>query len=289
MEEVSNLWKNLPITILKPVRQQTGFRMRSSMVSDRSFHISGLRPYEIGDSFRSVSWKHYARTGEEVIIERHPEQNALVLILIDISASMLVGSARRKIDAGMDLMLHFGSACLWQGNKIQVLAFSNRIELESDVIATSGAFEQFLAELIELVPESRHTDHSEVIDRALDISEKLNAPADLVCIISDFLFPSSPEYFYRDLSLLHEKADAVGLLIRDPLEETLPRHRGCFKVRDAETGEYLWLSEIASPDILQEFDKHGFEACMLTTAQDNQQWYATLEDFFSLRKEALNK
>jgi len=286
--EVSSLWKNLPITILKPVRQRTGFRMLSSRVADRGFHISGLRQFEIGDSFRSVSRKHYVRTGDEVIIERHPDQNALILLLIDTSASMLVGSARRKINASLDFLLYFGSACLWQGNKIQVLAFSDRIELESDIISTFGAFEHLLEELTELISESRHTDHSEVIDRALVISEKVNAPADLVCIVSDFLFPS-PREFYRDLSLLHERSDVIGLLMRDQVEETIPNHRGCLKVRDVETGEFLWLSGIKSPDILQELDKHGFEACMLTTAQNDQQWYATLDDFFSLRKEVFCK
>lgn len=283
--EVSSLWKNLCIAVMKPVRQRTGFRMLSSRVADRGFHVSGLRQFEIGDSFRSVSRKHYARTGEEVIIERHPEQNALILLLLDISSSMLIGSGRRKIDAGLDLLRHFGSACLWQGNKIQVLAFSNRIELESDVIATFGPFEDLLEELAELVPDSRQTDPAEVIDRAWVISEKLNAPADLVCIVSDFLFPRPRGNFYRDVSLLHERTDVIGLLIRDPMEETAPPHRGCLKVRDAETGEFLWLSEISSPDILQEFDKQGFEACMLSTTQNDQQWYAMLDDFFSLRKE----
>ena len=287
--EVSNLWKNLPITILKPVRQRTGFRMLSSRVADRGFHISGLRQFEIGDSFRSVSRKHYARTGEEVIIERHPEQNALILFMMDISASMLVGSARRKIDASLDLLLHLGSACLWQGNKIQVLAFSNRIELESDVISTFGPLEHVFEELSELVPESRHTDHSEVIDRAIVISERPNAPADLVCIVSDFLFPFPHDDFYGDISLLQERTDVIGLLIRDPMEQTVPKHRGCLKVRDAETGEFFWLKGIRSPDIRKEFDKQGFEACMVTTAQNDQQWYATLDDFFSLRKEALYK
>jgi uncharacterized protein (DUF58 family) len=270
--EVSNLWKNLPITILKPVRQRTGFRMLSSRVADRGFHISGLRQFEIGDSFRSVSRKHYARTGEEVIIERHPEQNALILFMMDISASMLVGSARRKIDASLDLLLHLGSACLWQGNKIQVLAFSNRIELESDVISTFGPLEHVFEELSELVPESRHTDHS-----------------DLVCIVSDFLFPFPHDDFYEDISLLQERTDVIGLLIRDPMEQTVPKHRGCLKVRDAETGEFFWLKGIRSPDIRKEFDKQGFEACMVTTTQNDQQWYATLDDFFSLRKEALYK
>ena len=284
--EVSNLWKNLPITILKPVRQRTGFRIQSSRTADRGFHISGLRQFEAGDSFRSVSRKHFARTGEEIIIERHPMQNALVLLLIDISASMLVGSQRLKADASLDFLMQFGSACLWQGNKIQVIAFSSRIEWESEVIASFGAFQQFLEELNEHIPESKLTDHSEVIDRALVISEKLNAPADLVLVVSDFLFPSFTESFFRDIDLLHARSDVVGIVIRDSVEESMPDHRGSLKVRDAETGEFIWLSEIGSPDILQEFDKHGFEACMLNTAQNNQQWYATLEDFFSLRKEA---
>lgn len=287
--EVSSLWKKLPITIMKPVRQRTGFRMLSSRVADRGFHIRGLREFEIGDSFRSISRKHYARTGEEIIIERHPEQNALILLLFDMSASMLVGSARRKIDAGLDLLRHLGSACLWQGNKLQVLAFSSKIELESDIITSFGPFENLLEELGELVPDSRHTDHSEAVDRAIVISEKSNAPADLVCIVSDFLFPYPLETFYRDINLLHERTDVIGLLIRDPAEETSPKAGGCLKVRDAETGEFFWLKRINSPDILQEFDKQDFEACMLNTDENDEQWYAILDDFFSLRKEVIPK
>ncbi len=282
--EVPSLWKNLTITILQPVRQQTGFRMQSSRVADRGFHISGLRQFELGDSFRSLSRKHYARTGEEVIIERHPEQNALVLFLLDVSGSMLVGSVRRKLDVGLDLLLHFGSACLWKGNKIQVVAFSSRIELESDIIATTAALELLLEELSALVPESRRTDHTEAVDQALLLSEKSNAPADLVCIVSDYLFPSSHDHFYRDVALLQEKTDVIGLLIRDPMEKAPAGYRGRLQVRNAESGEIAWLAGIRSPDIMHEFDRHGFEACTVSTTQGWQQWYETLDDFFRLRR-----
>lgn len=284
--EASSLWKKLPLTIMKPVRQRTGFRKPSSRVADRGFHISGLRGFEIGDSFRSISRKHYVRTGEEIIIERHPEQNALILFLLDMSASMSVGSARRKADAGLDLLRHFGSACLWQGNKLQVLAFSSRIELESDLIASFGPFEHLLEELVELVPDSRRTDHSEAVDRAIAISAKPNAPADLVCIVSDFLFPYPLEIFFRDINPLQEKTDVFGLIIRDPVEEAFPKTGRCLKARDAETGEFFWLRGINAPDVLREFDKQGFEACMLTTDENDRQWYAILDDFFTRRKEA---
>ena len=287
--EVSNIWKNLPITILKPVRQRTGFRLVSSGLADRGFHISGLREFEVGDSFRSISRKHYVRTGEEIIVERHPEQNALILVLLDVSASMSVGSSRRKIDVSLDLLRHFGSACLWQGNKLQVLAFSSIIALESDVIASFASFERLLEKLIELVPESRHTHYSEALGRALEISEKSYAPADLVCIVSDFLFPSPLENFYRDMNMLQERTDVIALLIRDPVEETAPQIGGCLQVRDAETGEFLWLTGINSSDILREFSKQDLEACMVTTSQNDQQWYEALDDFFSLRPEVSNR
>jgi uncharacterized protein (DUF58 family) len=254
--EVPSLWKNLTITILQPVRQQTGFRMQSSRVADRGFHISGLRQFELGDSFRSLSRKHYARTGEEVIIERHPEQNALVLFLLDVSGSMLVGSVRRKLDVGLDL----------------------------DIIATTAAMELLLEELSALVPESRRTDHTEAVDQALLLSEKRNAPADLVCIVSDYLFPSSHDHFYRDVSLLQEKTDVIGLLIRDPMEKAPAGYRGRLQVRNAESGEIAWLAGIRSPDIMHEFDRHGFEACTVSTTQGWQQWYETLDDFFRLRR-----
>ncbi len=283
--EVSSLWKTLPITILNPVQQQTGFKMQSSKVADRGFHISGLRQFELGDSFRSISKKHYIRNNEEVIIERHPEHNALILILVDMSASMLVGSSRRKIDASLDLLRHFGSSCLWQGNKLQVLAFSNTIELESEVITTFEAFDNFHEELAGLAPDSEQTCHSEVVDQALFLSEKATGPADLICIISDFLFPEPLTNFYRDITLLQEKTDVVALIIRDLVEEVTPQHRGCLKVRDAESGEFLWLSEVNPPDTLFELNKQGVEACMLTTKQNDEEWYIVLEDFFSLRKE----
>jgi uncharacterized protein (DUF58 family) len=257
--------------------------MQSDRVSDRGFSIHGMREFEVGDSARAISRRHYVRTGERIIVEKLAEHNAFILVLLDSSASEHIGAGRLKYDVSLELLRHFGEACLWKGNTLQVLAFTTGIELESRLIVDMNTLEEALIELEELKPVFSGTDHREVFDRALYIAGRLVQPADLVCILSDFFFPQPLGPFMTALEDLRDMADVIALVMRDRIDDEMPPVSGALRVRDAETGETFWSCEVSVTDHVMELERHDMDACFLKTWHSESEWFEALADFFTLR------
>jgi len=277
------MWQDLPIVIRRRVHQQTGHRKQSVLASARGFHIHGVRELEAGDSPRSMSRKHLVRTGTELVVEKHMERGAFVLVLLDVSASGRIGAERIKHDASVELLDCFARACLWQGNILQVIAFTANVEFESPVLASANALDEILIALSALRPVSQGTDHREVIAYASSIAERHVQPADLVCIISDLLFPEPRDSLIRDLEGLSETADVVALVMRDSTEMAMPPLRGSLRARDIETGEVFLADAVSDRDPVRELEEHDIDSCVLMTSQSEAQWFDILSDFFTRR------
>lgn len=277
------MWWNLPIAIRKRVRQRRGFRLRSDRVSDRGFSIYGMREFEAGDSIRAINRRHYVRTGDKIVIEKLAEHNAFILVLLDASASERIGAGRLKYDASVDLLRNFGEACLWKGNTMQVVAFTSGIEMESRLISDINTLDEVLLELEELRPAFSGTDHKQVLDRAQGISGRFVQPADLVCIISDFFFPQPLGPFMMAIENLRDMSDVIAFVMRDRIDDEMPTVNGALRVRDIETGEMCWSSDIGDTDPAMELEKYDVDACFLKTWQTEAEWFYTLADFFDMR------
>jgi uncharacterized protein (DUF58 family) len=277
------MWRDLPIIIRQNVRQRTGYRLLSDKVSDRGFDICGVRESEAGDSPRSLSRKHYVRTGKEIVLEKRPLRNAAVLFLLDASASEQVGADCTKYEASLKLLRHIAWACLWQGNTTQVIAFTTRVEWESGIIHDSRALEDVMDQLSDLKPEFSGTDHRDVLDLALSITGRADHPADLVFIISDLISPRPREGFFRDLMDLGDEADVIALIVRDRIETEMPLLNGGLMVRDSETGEMFWASDSTGTDPTEELSQCDIDTCTLMTSQTEEEWFGILSDFFITR------
>ncbi len=279
------MWRDLPIIIRQNVRQRTGYRLLSDKVSDRGFDICGVRESEAGDSPRSLSRKHYVRTGEEIVLEKRPLRNAAVLFLLDASASEQIGADGTKYEASLRLLRHMARACLWQGNTAQVIVFTTRVEWESGIIHDSRALEDVMDQLSDLKPGFSGTDHRDVLDHALSTTGRADHPADLVFIISDLIFPRPREGFFRDLMDLGDEADVIALIVCDRIEKEMPLLNRSLMVRDSETGEMFWASGSTGTDPAEELSQCGIDTCTLMTSQTEEEWFGTLSDFFTTRME----
>ncbi len=279
------MWKNLPINIRQRVRQRTGFRLPGRRTAVRGFTIKGMREFEAGDSSRALSRRHYVRSGEELVIEKFPERNASILILFDISASVHIGGARKKYQAQLDLLYQFGWACLWKGHRLRVIAFAVEVELESPVITNISTLVDVVDRLAVLGEGLCGTSHHDVFERAASIAGHPGHPADLICIISDFLFPFPRQDFFRDLDDLLDMADVIALVVRDRVEVAMPAMAGALLIRDAESSVTFWAGGTSGFDPVKELDSCGVDNCVLMTSQSREEWFEVLADLFTIRLE----
>ena len=276
------MWHNLPLVIKRPVRQRTGSGLTSSLKSERGFDVKGSRDFQIGDSLRSVSRPHFVKHGKAIVSERSPDRNAVVLFLVDISASEDLGYAKIKKERMVEVLRGIATACLVKRHRIMLCGFTTHIEYESVLISSSNAFEEALDELADYTPREKETDPKEALDYAWELATRSSCPVDLACIVSDFLFPKP---YVRELEDLCEVSDVIALTMRDPIETDMPRVAGGYMMQDAETGKTYWASSASGVEPTSYLEAIGIDVCMFDTRGSEDDDFQRASDFFTLRSE----
>jgi len=102
-----------------------------SAFKGQGIEFADVREYVPGDDARTVDWRVTARTGRLAVRRYVEERNRTVLFLLDVGAGILAGSGDRTLlDVATEVIALIGSAALAGGDRIALVAWSDRRELE---------------------------------------------------------------------------------------------------------------------------------------------------------------
>ncbi|MEI6143652.1 MAG: DUF58 domain-containing protein [Mariniphaga sp.] len=206
-----------------------------SAFKGRGMAFSEVREYQFGDDIRNIDWNVTARYGHPFIKIFEEERELTVMLLVDVSGSRDFGTVERMKKAVIvELAAILSFSAISNNDKIGVIFFSDRIEKFIPPLKGRTHTLRIIRELIEFEPVSRKTDISVAL-RYLTNAMKRRVTA---FVISDFMDNLSS--MEQALSIANNKHDMVGLRIYDERETELPSV-GMIKLKDAETGEYLWV------------------------------------------------
>lgn len=206
-----------------------------SAFKGRGMAFSEVREYQYGDDIRNIDWNVTARYNRPFVKIYEEEREMTVMLLIDVSGSGNFGtSVKMKRDVITEIAAILSFSAISNNDKIGVIFFSDRIEKFIPPKKGSTHILRIISELLEFKPTSRKTD----IEGALRYLTNAMKRRATVFVISDFLvdIPS----LEQSLSIANNKHDVVALHIYDERERELP-DVGMVKLKDAETGEYLWV------------------------------------------------
>ncbi|WGT64384.1 DUF58 domain-containing protein [Variovorax paradoxus] len=203
--------------------------------------LADLREYQHHDDVRHIDWNVTARLQTPHVRVFTEDREMSAWFVLDLSRSVDFGSglkAKREISAGFVGVL--ARLLTRHGNRVGALVYGS--DLEAVIPPRSGR---------------RHVLHLlHAMERRADKAEKAPAQkgmtrlADLlksaatlmprrstVFVVSDFL--SEPGW-ERPLGQLVQRHEVIAVRLFDPLELELP-DLGLVPLRDAETGEQLWV------------------------------------------------
>jgi uncharacterized protein (DUF58 family) len=91
--------------------------------------FASLRPYAVGDDFRSVDWKATARRGAPIVRETEPERNQTLWLLLDCGRhlSARLSGGRTKLDHAIDASLALARAAARRGDQVAALLFGAEV------------------------------------------------------------------------------------------------------------------------------------------------------------------
>ena len=202
-----------------------------SVFKGRGMDFEEVREYQPGDDVRTIDWNVTARTGLTHIKKYREERQLTIMIVVDISASEMLGSAgqtKKELAAELASVLAFSANR--NGDKVGLILHTDQVE--SFVPARKGRSHIFriIREILYFRPANKGTS----IRAALHYLNLVISKPAVVFVISDFLDSG----YEKALRVSAKKHDMIAVPICDRRELELP-NVGRILLQDSETGELL--------------------------------------------------
>jgi uncharacterized protein (DUF58 family) len=188
------------------------------------------RPYAPGDDLRRIDWLAFARSGVPVVKTFRAEEDVVVRLLLDASASLDFGNPK-KIEVSRRIAAALAYLALGDSERVQLLvtgpASTRGLSAVGEPRRGQGALHRILRELSHI--EARGQTSLPAALRA--VSERALRPG-LLVVLSDFLDPGPVA---EQLSRLRAQGHALALVQVLSRMELEPDFEGDLGLVDAET------------------------------------------------------
>jgi uncharacterized protein (DUF58 family) len=209
-----------------------------ALFKGRGVAFSEVRAYTPGDDVRTIDWNVTARTGEAHVKLFTEERELTVMLLVDMSASLDLGSTTAdKRNLVARLAATFAFSAIRNNDRVGLIGFSDRVEV---FVPPRSGRKHVLAVVQQILthrPSSRRTD----LRVGLETMAQLGRHHSVVILISDFidslggggLAGEHGLAFERALKLVRRRNDVIPVRVEDPIELELPA-LGLLAVEDLE-------------------------------------------------------
>ncbi len=204
----------------------------------RGMSFSEVREYRAGDDVRDIDWNVTARSRKPHIKIYEEERELTMMLLVDVSASRLFGSAERfKKNVMTEIAAVLAFSAAQNNDKVGCIFFSDKVEKFIPPKKGRSHILMIIRELVGFRPQSQGTRLSEPLRMLTNVNKKRCT----TFILSDFLDPAQDRAALEDaLKIAGSKHDLVGIRVCDPREAELP-DVGIVELQDAESGRKVWV------------------------------------------------
>ncbi len=207
-----------------------------SVFKGRGVEPSEVRPYAPGDDARAIDWNVSARTGQLHVKRFVEERELTVMLLVDASASVALGSgARTKADLAAELAALLALSAVANGDRVGLALFTDRVERFVPPRKGRRHALRVVSEILAFPPEGRRT----AAAAALEFLRRALPRRTVAFLVSDFVEEPGagdpPASLERALRVAARKHDVVPVRLQDALDAALPA-AGLAWLEDPETG-----------------------------------------------------
>ena len=200
-----------------------------SAFKGKGMRFREVREYYHGDDVRFIDWNVSARFSHPFTKVFEEERELTVMLLIDISASSLFGTAHlRKRDLVIEIAAVLTFSAINNNDKVGVIFFSDKVEQYIPPKKGKKHALYIVRELLTAEPKNSGTDISE----ALKYFTTSSTQRSIAFVMSDFI----DENYEHNLRVASSRHDVIGIRVYDKMDMTLP-DIGLVRVTDPETGQ----------------------------------------------------
>jgi len=237
----------------------------------RGMEFEEVRPYIPGDDVRHIDWNVTARANAPFIKEFREERELTLMLVVDVSPSMLFGAGGRdgRTDKRLQVARLAGAlafAAVRNSDRVGLVSFADGVERFLPPRKSRGHAWAVIRAAFGDAGRGKGTDLAGALQR---IGRSLKRRA-VICVLSDFV---APDGYHRELASLAHRHTVNAFLVSDPLEAKMPSV-GLIALEDAETGAVRLVDSGAlaarepAEERLRALRRAGARASIVSTADD---------------------
>jgi uncharacterized protein (DUF58 family) len=210
----------------------------------KGLEFDSYRQFDSSDDADMIDWKASLRANSLLAKKYVEERDLSVYFLVDVSGSMLFGSRDRlKAEYAAEVVCALSHLIVTSGDRIGLVMFSDKVVKLLHPVNSRNQFALFVKYLSDPSLYGGGFDLKGAIDTVLSY---VKTPYTVFVLVSDFI--KMREDSTRLLRLIGTQFETFSIMMRDELDENLPRTKYQFALQDP----YSRRQMILDPEIAVE-------------------------------------
>jgi len=243
--------RNLDVFAKKKVFNEVLAGEWISNLKRRGIEFSGYRVYTPNDDASLIDWKASLRGNKTLVKELEVERAHNIFFLVDVSDSMLFASTEKlKCEYAAEVVSTIAYAVLRASDNVGMAMFNDH--LVEKIYPQVGKRQYYT--IIKKLSNPELYGGKFDLEKAIKYSMSFLRMRSTIIIISDFIGLKENWSKYMEYMQIHY--NVVVIMIRDPIDDELPKDAGQVIIEDVYTGEKMYID---SKDYSERYNKAAKE------------------------------
>lgn len=247
----------------------------ATVFKGRGIEFAGFRKYTYGDDASTIDWRASLRAKETLVREFEDYKNFTILMLLDVSDSMLFASVDKlKCEYAAELAYVLADAINKAGDAIGMAMFTDKFV--NRIYPNIGR--EVLRNMETNLRNPQNYGGEYDLGKVLLTAKGFVDTKAVIIILSDFL--GLKEGWEKYIKLMSENYEMIAIMIKDPRDRELPASGGQVLVKNPYTNENIYVdtkkyakqykeeSEKHEQKVKTVFKKSRGDFLLLTTDED---------------------
>lgn len=218
----------------------------------KGLEFDSFRDFSPDDDAGDIDWKTSYRANKLLVKQYVEERDLKIIFIMDVSENMVFGSTEKlKCEYAAELAAALAHLIINSNDAVGLILFNET--LVKTIMPKKGMkqFNLFVDELSNPLIYKGDSKIKKSLDEVLDI---IPSSINVVFLISDFI--KTNEEISKTLELFSSRFETIAIMIKDPLDKTLPNVKGELILEDPSTKNQI----IIDPSIARkQYEKIALE------------------------------
>ena len=209
-----------------------------TMLKGRGVEFDGYRDYAPDDDSSVIDWKASMKANKTLAKQYTEERNLKIVFIIDTGEKMVFGSTDKlKCEYSAEVVAALANLILTSRDKVGYILFGDSVK----EFVTPQVGKKHFVQFMNVLTDASTYGGTSHLENALDfVLRYLDKSIASIVLVSDFI--GMDETVKDKMTLVAKKFETMALIIKDPIDKSLPDVHGELVIEDPHSGERMLIN-----------------------------------------------